>query len=62
MERRLEDRIRLLCQTLIDAGNDPEDFEKAAQELRSALREHSERVRSEIRDYPFGRERRVSEQ
>lgn len=44
MERRLEDRIRRLCHQAI-ITYDGENFIPILEELREALREHSERLR-----------------
>jgi len=41
--RRLEDRIRELCTKAVDA--ETEDFQPVLEELKAALREHTERLR-----------------
>ena len=41
--RRLEDRIRDLCAKAVDA--ETEDFQPVLEELKAALREHTERLR-----------------
>jgi len=41
--RRLEDCIRELCAKAVDA--DAEDFQPAIEELKVALREHTDRLR-----------------
>ena len=46
MSGRLEDRIRELCSTAVSAPNSPESF-TAIQELREALHEHAERLRTQ---------------
>jgi len=56
--RRLEDKIRGLCARVVSAKGD-EELRSSLVELRSALREHIERVRSRLAAYPFGVERRV---
>jgi hypothetical protein len=61
MERRLEDRIRLLCQRLIAAPQNTPEFELAATELRTALKNHFERMRGKLREYPIAKERRADE-
>ena len=42
--RRLEDRIRELCTKAV-ATDDSADFSEVMQQLREALREHSNRLR-----------------
>ena len=43
MRRRLEDRIRELCAKAVSAADD--ELEPIIRELRTALREHSQRLR-----------------
>jgi hypothetical protein len=43
MLRRLEDRIRELCRTTLEAPDD--ELEPTMLELKAALREHTERLR-----------------
>lgn len=45
MNRRLEDRIRVLCRRAVSAS-DTEELRLAIQELQAALREHAYRLRS----------------
>lgn len=59
MERRLEDRIRELCERLIACEADGPEFQKLATELRASLAEHIERLRAKLTDYPNNNERRV---
>jgi hypothetical protein len=61
VDRRLADHIRTLCSKLINA-EDEEEFESLATELRASLKEHVERLRSKLRDYPVTVERRSSPQ
>ena len=58
MERRLEDRIRALCGKLIASDDESEEFRAIASELRAALREHTDRLRGQIREYPMTKDRR----
>src|SRR5215471_19999949 len=51
VERRLDDRIRILFGRLI-AIDSPEEFESIACQLRAALSDHVERLRGQVRKYP----------
>ena len=55
-QNRLEDRIRTLSEKLLQA--DGEEFQLLAVELRSAIKEHIERMRSRLAQYPLGGDRR----
>lgn len=57
MKYRLEDRIRGLCQKLIES--DEAEFESVAVELRSALKEHIERARGRLGLLPISSERHI---
>lgn len=57
MKSRLEDRIRALCQELVES--DEEEFESVAEELRSALKEHIERLRIRLAALSTSSERRT---
>ena len=57
LEHRLEDRIRTLCQKLIES--DESEFEGVAVELRSALKEHIDRFRARLRVFSILSERRI---
>ena len=61
MDRRLEDRIRKLCDKVINAEDDRE-FQSLATELRESLSEQIGRLRAKLRDYPVTVERRSSEE
>lgn len=61
MERRLEDHIRLLCERLIILPADAEEFHVIAEQLRAALKEHTQRLRGTFRVYPLLKERRSDE-
>jgi len=60
VNRRLEDRIRQLCEALIATDDDAEEFPFLAVELKSSLKEHIERIRSQVVAYPPGKDRRVA--
>jgi len=51
VERRLDDRIRILFGRLI-AIDSPEEFESVASQLRAALSDHVERLRGQVQKYP----------
>jgi hypothetical protein len=53
---RLEDRIRTLSERLLQA--DGEEFQRLAVELRAAITEHVERIRSRLAQYPLADDRR----
>ena len=53
---RLEDRIRSLSQKLVEA--DGEQFHLLAAELRTAITEHIERLRTRLLKYPLDDEKR----
>lgn len=61
MRRRLEDKIRDLCEKLIRAEDKSEEFHAAAAELRASLSEHISRLRRQVADYPIARDRRSRE-
>jgi hypothetical protein len=61
VERRLEDHIRLLCERLITVPADAEEFHMIAEELQAALKEHTQRLRGNLRVYPLLKERRSDE-
>ena len=50
----LEIRIRELC-ALAVAARDTDDFRPILCELRQALREHAEHLKTLVADYPFSR-------
>ena len=54
----MEDRVRTLCQKLIDADDQSEEFRTIAAELQSALSEQIGRVRDRLTNYSLIRERR----
>ena len=60
VNRRLKDRIRQLCEALIATDDDAEEFPFLAVELKSSLKEHIERIRSQVVAYPPGKDRRVA--
>jgi hypothetical protein len=47
----LEDRIRTLSEELLQAEG--EEFQRLALELRAAITEHIERIRSRLAQYPL---------
>lgn len=53
---RLEDRIRILSEKLVKAEG--EAFESLAVELRAAITEHIERIRSRLAQYPLADDKR----
>jgi len=53
---RLEDRIRTLSKKLVEAEG--VEFERIALELRTAIREHVERIRARLAQYPLADDRR----
>ena len=57
MERRLEDRIRELCARFV-AEEDPTEYQALAAELRTALSEHVNRLRTKFADSTVVHERR----
>lgn len=59
--RRLEDKIRGLCARAIRAEKE-EELRPLLSELRDALRQHVERIRTRFSDFPLPIERRVNEE
>lgn len=57
----MEDHIRALCQRLIDADENSDDFLTISAELRAALSKQIEQVRARLKNYPLAQERRASE-
>jgi ElaB/YqjD/DUF883 family membrane-anchored ribosome-binding protein len=55
-QNRLEDRIRTLSEELLQA--DGEEFQRLAVELRAAITEHIDRMRSRLAQYPLAVDRR----
>jgi hypothetical protein len=55
----MEDKIRRLCRQLIAAEDDQEEFRSILVDLRDALHQHIERLRTHFATYPFVIERRV---
>jgi hypothetical protein len=58
VNRRLEDKIRHLCEVLIATDYDAEEFPFLARELKLSLKEHIERIRSQVLAYPPAKDRR----
>ncbi len=58
--RRLEDRIRKLCNQLVAAESDLPEFHALAAGLRSCLTEHIGRTRERLADYPASSDRHQS--
>jgi hypothetical protein len=58
MQRRLEDRIRQLCATVI-ATEDGDSLKEALAELRAALHQHTQLFREKAARYPLAKERRT---
>jgi hypothetical protein len=54
---RMEDRIRKLCQEIVETKNDVWLVERLV-ELRAVLHQHVESLRLRLRDYPLTGERR----
>jgi len=59
MRRRLDDRIRELCDKALAAQSAPE-WENIITDLQSGLREHNERLRKRVALRLAGRENAVS--
>jgi len=59
MDHQLDDRIRLLCERLIALPEDGEEFQSVAQELRAALKQHTNHLRETLRSYPVSKEDRA---
>ena len=49
--RRMEDRIRTLCQRLIDSDENSDDFRATSAELQAALSKHIGQMRSRLKTY-----------
>jgi hypothetical protein len=60
-KRRLDDRIRELCDQALAAQSAPE-WEAIIADLQSALREHNERLRKRVALRLAGRKNAVSEE
>jgi len=58
MLRRLEDRIRELCAKAVKK-QDPAELNKVLEELRAALREHTQRLRHSAVNPPLPPEKRA---
>lgn len=58
-KRRLEDKIQELCDQLV-ATDDARESVQLSSKLREALKEHLQRLRSQILVYPPGKDRRSS--
>jgi hypothetical protein len=58
--RRMEDKIQSLCARIL-AGNDDDEQLSLIVELREALRQHVQRLRTKLSDYPLTGERRTRE-
>lgn len=57
MHRRMEDRIRQLCEQTV-AEKDPKKLRRILLELQNALHQHIGRIRQKLADYPVAIERR----
>lgn len=57
----MEDRIRALCQRLIESDENSDDFRSISAELREALSTHIAQVRARLKHYPLAQERRSTE-
>jgi hypothetical protein len=57
--RRLEDRIRHLCARLITLPEASTDFHSTGSQLRADIREHAQRLRARLGNFPFFIERRA---
>jgi hypothetical protein len=53
----MEDRIRALCQRLIESDEKSDDFRSISAELRKALSTHIAQVRARLKNYPLAQER-----
>ena len=51
VERRIEDRIRALCNRLV-GSDEADEFASIAKQLRAALSDHVERLRGQVQKYP----------
>ena len=58
----MEDKIRTLCQKVIETDGNSEEIRIAADELRSALSKHIEHMRKSLKNYPLAQERRSRDQ
>jgi hypothetical protein len=58
MLRRLDDRIRELCAKAVK-NQDPAELHKVLEQLRAALREHTQRLRYSAVNPPIPREKRA---
>jgi hypothetical protein len=54
----MEDHIRNLCQKLIEADEDSEEYKTVASELQLALSKQIGQIRNRLKDYPVAQERR----
>ena len=57
MRRRMEDKIRQLCEQAV-AEKDPAKLRRTLIDLRDALHQHIGRIRTKLVDYPVALERR----
>jgi hypothetical protein len=55
--RRMEDKIRKLCQEIVDTKDDGILVERLV-ELRAVLHQHVESLRERVAEYPVSNERR----
>jgi hypothetical protein len=56
--RRMEDKIRSLCEQIL-AGNDDQEHVSLIVELRESLHQHVQRLRAKLAEYPATAERRA---
>ena len=57
MQRRMEDRIRQLCEQAV-GEEDPVQLRRILVDLRNTIHQHVERMRNKFATYPVGIERR----
>lgn len=57
----MEDYIRTLCQRLIDADENSDEFLTISAELRAALSKQIGQLRARLKNSPLAQERRASE-
>jgi hypothetical protein len=56
----MENKIRMLCQKLIDSDENSDDFRAISTELQFALSKHIEQLRARLKDYPLAKERQTT--
>ena len=62
VERRLEDTIHDLCFKLINAPDGSAEFQSIGSSLQTAIRQHIDRLRTRLAQYPFSPEHRTADE